>query len=300
MHSQWTWKGSHQDEEIEDLLQELARLKLRLSKIERRENLRSLGRDCNGVRGKYAATMASRSFVPTKSLVTDDDDEGIADDQISSTPPSIEFSFKGFEDSLSKSSFVPLYDEPMYDVYDDDMISGVLDLKQLAYDFNDDSKLEGPHNINDDQLKLEKGLLSKVMLENNQCSLLDNGVEIHDWIGRVTELEERKDACKAAKELISNESWPKATRISHMIQGYEVHSFRFNFEAWPLGKSIKISGEKKEKKKNKTLKFINNFHRLQSILKSLLDEANDTRWKYLDRFSQPNPPPSCGQPDIFL
>ncbi|KAI0516328.1 hypothetical protein KFK09_009000 [Dendrobium nobile] len=113
MHSQWTWKGSHQDEEIEDLLQELARLKLRLLKIDRRENLRFLGRDCNGVRGKYAATTASRSPVPTKSVRTDDDDESIADDQISSTPPSIESNFEEFEDSLPKSLSLPIYDDPV-------------------------------------------------------------------------------------------------------------------------------------------------------------------------------------------
>ncbi|XP_028548079.1 alcohol dehydrogenase 1-like [Dendrobium catenatum] len=76
---------SHQDEEIEDLLQELSRLKLRLSRIERRENLSSLGRDFNGVRGKYAATTDSRSLIPTKSLRTFDNGEGISDDQISST-----------------------------------------------------------------------------------------------------------------------------------------------------------------------------------------------------------------------
>ncbi|KAH0449884.1 hypothetical protein IEQ34_020576 [Dendrobium chrysotoxum] len=40
--------------------------------------------------------------------------------------------------------------------------------------------------------------------------------------------------------------------------------------------------------------------RLQFMLKSLLDGKIDTGWKYPDRFSQPNPPPYCGQPDIFL
>ncbi|XP_020700447.1 villin-2 [Dendrobium catenatum] len=99
------------------------------------------------------------------------------------------------------------------------------------------------YSINDGQLKLEEGLLSKVVLENNKCYLLDCGAEIHVWVGRVTQLEERKAACKAAEELISNENRPKATRISQMIQGYETHSFKSNFESWPLGSgSTGISG----------------------------------------------------------
>ncbi|XP_028548700.1 uncharacterized protein LOC114579140 [Dendrobium catenatum] len=100
-----------QEAEIENLLQEIARLKLQLSRIERR------------------------------SLQTDDDDEGILDDQISSTPPSIEFSFEEIEDPLSNSSSFPLYDEPVYDVYDDDMFGGVLDIDQLAYD-DDEGKMD--------------------------------------------------------------------------------------------------------------------------------------------------------------
>ncbi|XP_020585776.1 villin-2-like [Phalaenopsis equestris] len=90
------------------------------------------------------------------------------------------------------------------------------------------------YSINDGQLKLEEGSLSKAMLENNKCYLLDCGAEIHVWVGRVTQLEERKAACKAAEELINNESRPKATKISQIIQGYETHSFKSNFESWPL------------------------------------------------------------------
>ncbi|KAL0910874.1 hypothetical protein M5K25_018970 [Dendrobium thyrsiflorum] len=109
-----------EEAKIEDLLQEVARLKLRLSMIERKKNVSPLDRNFKGVRGKYAAPTASRSLVPTKSLRSDN--EGILDDQISSThkdmfegpprpsptPPSIESSFEEFEDPLSKSSSLPL------------------------------------------------------------------------------------------------------------------------------------------------------------------------------------------------
>ncbi|PKU71053.1 hypothetical protein MA16_Dca017042 [Dendrobium catenatum] len=69
----------------------------------------------------------SRSFIPTKSLRTDDNDKGIVDDQISSIPPSIEFNFEEFEDPLSKLSSLHIFDEPVYDVYNDDMFDIILD-----------------------------------------------------------------------------------------------------------------------------------------------------------------------------
>lgn len=41
--------------------------------------------------------------------------------------------------------------------------------------------------------------LSKSLLENNKCYLLDCGSEIFVWVGRVTQLEERKAAIQAAE-----------------------------------------------------------------------------------------------------
>ncbi|KAL0923070.1 hypothetical protein M5K25_007115 [Dendrobium thyrsiflorum] len=98
------------------------------------------------------------------------------------------------------------------------------------------------YSINDGQLKLEEGTLSKAMLENNKCYLLDSGAEIHVWVGRVTQLEERKAACKAAEELVNGENRPKATRIIQIIQGHETHSFKSNFESWPLGNGTGSTG----------------------------------------------------------
>ncbi|PKU83494.1 putative alpha,alpha-trehalose-phosphate synthase [UDP-forming] 7 [Dendrobium catenatum] len=51
--------------------------------------------------------------IERRSLQTDDNNEGISDDHISSTPPSVEFSLEEIEDQLSKSSSLPVYDEPM-------------------------------------------------------------------------------------------------------------------------------------------------------------------------------------------
>lgn len=89
------------------------------------------------------------------------------------------------------------------------------------------------YSIEDGQLKLEEGPLAKAMLENNKCYLLDCGAEIFIWVGRITQVDERKSACKVAEDLITSENKPKATRITRVIQGFEPHSFKSNFESWP-------------------------------------------------------------------
>ncbi|KAH7679275.1 Villin/Gelsolin protein [Dioscorea alata] len=98
------------------------------------------------------------------------------------------------------------------------------------------------YNINDGQLKLEESTLSKEMLKNNKCYLLDCGSEIFIWVGRATQLEDRKAASRAAEEFIINQSRPKMTRITQVIQGFETHSFKSNFESWPMG-TVTASGE---------------------------------------------------------
>ncbi|KAM0951019.1 putative villin headpiece, villin/Gelsolin, ADF-H/Gelsolin-like domain superfamily [Dioscorea sansibarensis] len=91
------------------------------------------------------------------------------------------------------------------------------------------------YSINDGQLKLEESILSKAMLENNKCYLLDCGAEVFVWVGRVTQVEDRKAASKAAEEFIISQNRPKTTRITQVIQGFETHSFKSNFESWPAG-----------------------------------------------------------------
>jgi len=54
-------------------------------------------------------------------------------------------------------------------------------------------------SINDGQLKLEEAVLTKAMLENTKCFLLDCGAEIYVWVGRVTQMEDRKSATKAVE-----------------------------------------------------------------------------------------------------
>jgi hypothetical protein len=56
-----------------------------------------------------------------------------------------------------------------------------------------------PCSIIDGEVKSEEGELSKSLLENNKCYLLDCGAELYIWFGRVTQVEERKAACQAAE-----------------------------------------------------------------------------------------------------
>ncbi|KAF1897790.1 hypothetical protein Lal_00032550 [Lupinus albus] len=91
------------------------------------------------------------------------------------------------------------------------------------------------YSIADGEVKPLEGELSKSLLENNKCYLLDRGVEIFVWVGRVTQVEERKAACQAAEEFVASQKRPKSTRITRIIQGYETHSFKSNFDSWPSG-----------------------------------------------------------------
>ncbi|KAG7566033.1 Villin/Gelsolin [Arabidopsis suecica] len=91
------------------------------------------------------------------------------------------------------------------------------------------------YSIADGQVESIDGDLSKSMLENGKCYLLDCGSEVFIWVGRVTQVEERKTAIQAAEDFVASENRPKATRITRVIQGYEPHSFKSNFDSWPSG-----------------------------------------------------------------
>lgn len=101
--------------------------------------------------------------------------------------------------------------------------------------------------IIDGELKSIEGSLSKGMLESNKCYLLDCGSEIYIWVGRVTQLEDRKAASLATEEFISSQKRPKHTHIIRVIQGFETLSFKTNFESWPHGPGTAGSEEGKGK-----------------------------------------------------
>ena len=59
--------------------------------------------------------------------------------------------------------------------------------------------LAGFDSITDGQVKIVESELSKSLLENNKCYLLDCGAELFVWIGRVTQVEERKAAIQVVE-----------------------------------------------------------------------------------------------------
>ncbi|KAI5560546.1 hypothetical protein BDE02_16G054100 [Populus trichocarpa] len=91
------------------------------------------------------------------------------------------------------------------------------------------------YSITDGEVKIVEGELSKGLLENNKCYLLDCGAEIFVWVGRVTQVEERKAASQAAEEFVASQNRPKTTQLTRLIQGYETRSFKTNFDSWPAG-----------------------------------------------------------------
>ncbi|KAL0404906.1 UNVERIFIED_CONTAM: Villin-2 [Sesamum radiatum] len=91
------------------------------------------------------------------------------------------------------------------------------------------------YSIIDGQVKTIDGDLSKSALENNKCYLLDCGAEVFVWVGRVTQVDERKAAIQVAEDFVASQNRPKSTHITRLIQGYETHSFKSNFDSWPSG-----------------------------------------------------------------
>ncbi|KAI0499812.1 hypothetical protein KFK09_018020 [Dendrobium nobile] len=221
-------------------------LKQRLSRLERRK-----GAEC----------------------ISTDNDEGISDDQISSTPRSIKSSFEIFKDSLPKSSSFPLWDEPIYDVYEDDIFAEVLDLDQPIYN-EDTSKVDTP-------LELVFPLIP--YKTTNMLTVIDHEIGMikldhNSHLGTFTH---------------SDTKFLEAISVDTYMCIVDPFCVRFNStrEEYRLKELLKMSNV-----------FVNYpiCHRLHLLLKFLQDEANDTGWNYPDRFSQPNPPPYCGQPVLFL
>ncbi|XAR69466.1 hypothetical protein NMG60_11001055 [Bertholletia excelsa] len=91
------------------------------------------------------------------------------------------------------------------------------------------------YSIIDRQLSSVGSELSKYALENDKCYLLDCGAEVFVWVGRVTQVEDRKAASQAAEEFVNSQNRLKSTRITRVIQGYETRSFKSNFDSWPSG-----------------------------------------------------------------
>ena len=54
------------------------------------------------------------------------------------------------------------------------------------------------------------------------------------------------------QEFLASENRPKATRVTRVIQGYESHSFKSNFDSWPSGSAAPGNEEGRGKVAGKT------------------------------------------------
>ena len=54
-------------------------------------------------------------------------------------------------------------------------------------------------SVNNGKLTLEDIVLTKSILENTKCFLLDCGSELYVWVGRVTQVDDRKAASVAVE-----------------------------------------------------------------------------------------------------
>ncbi|KAF7042881.1 hypothetical protein CFC21_052367 [Triticum aestivum] len=99
------------------------------------------------------------------------------------------------------------------------------------------------YSVNNGKLTLEDTVLTKSILENTKCFLLDCGSELYVWVGRVTQVDDRKAASVAVEEFIVKQNRPKTTRVTQVIQGYEDHTFKSKFDSWPVTNAAGASGE---------------------------------------------------------
>ncbi|XP_057770352.1 villin-2-like [Salvia miltiorrhiza] len=99
------------------------------------------------------------------------------------------------------------------------------------------------YSIKDGHANPVEGELSKSLLENNRCYLLDCGNEIFLWVGRVTQIDERKASIQAAEEFVTSQNRPKSTQITRLIQGHENHAFKSKFDSWPMTSTTAVVEE---------------------------------------------------------
>ena len=71
----------------------------------------------------------------------------------------------------------------------------------LLADEKKHNHMKCPCSIVDSKVMPVEGELSKSLLENSKCYILDCGAEIFVWVGRITQVEERKVACQVAEVL---------------------------------------------------------------------------------------------------
>ncbi|PKU71602.1 hypothetical protein MA16_Dca004444 [Dendrobium catenatum] len=175
------------------------------------------------------------------------------------------------EDPLLKSSSLPIFDEPVYDVYDDDMLFDVLDVDKTMYD-DDQSKMDAPPEL---------------------CMHIPHVKAIN--VLAITD--KRNDPSKLFYEDGDKPEGDLKDGICCKIVVY--------FDCYRILKNIvglwqcefcKVTSLEARRRNPQLGRCEETCSRVQYSFCS----GVDTGWIYPNWFSQPNPPPYGGQPDLFL
>ncbi|CAI0555837.1 unnamed protein product [Linum tenue] len=88
--------------------------------------------------------------------------------------------------------------------------------------------------------QVEADTFTRELLDTNKCFVLDCGVEVFVWMGRNTNLDERKNASKSAEEIVHNADRPKS-HIIRVMEGFETVMFRSKFTSWPKTTDVAVA-----------------------------------------------------------
>ncbi|CAN1229391.1 VLN4 [Linum grandiflorum] len=87
---------------------------------------------------------------------------------------------------------------------------------------------------------VEADSFTRELLDTNKCYVLDCGAEVYVWMGKATSLDERKNASKAAEEIIHGADRPKS-QIIRVMEGFETATFRSKFTSWPQAANVDVA-----------------------------------------------------------
>ncbi|XP_065879796.1 villin-1 isoform X2 [Euphorbia lathyris] len=75
--------------------------------------------------------------------------------------------------------------------------------------------------------------LNKTMLDSSKCYMLDCGAESFVWMGRNTNLTEKKTSISVIEGFLRDQGRSTATHLTFLTEGLETSIFRSYFESWP-------------------------------------------------------------------
>ncbi|XAR60727.1 hypothetical protein NMG60_11034210 [Bertholletia excelsa] len=90
-------------------------------------------------------------------------------------------------------------------------------------------------------------ILSKELLNSDQCYMLDCDAELFVWMGRNTTITERKTSISAVEDFVRAQGKSASTHLTFLTQGTETALFKSYFDNWPQTVEPKLYEEGREK-----------------------------------------------------